>query len=239
MIQVYPDLESLSRAAAARLVRQAEQAIAARGRFSVALSGGRTPRRPYELLGQAPWKDQGPWDRVHVFWGDERCVPLTDARSNARLAREAWLDRVPIPGGQVHPMECGAAPAAAAARYEALLREFFGGGPPRLDLVLLGLGEDGHTASLFPGSPVLHEQQRWVAQVYVAGQEFHRVTLTAPILNQAAAVVFLVAGKSKARVLREVLQGAYDPGRLPAQLIRPEAGELHWLVDAAAAAALE
>jgi 6-phosphogluconolactonase len=239
VIQVYPDLESLSRAAAARLVRQAEQAIAARGRFSVALSGGRTPRRTYELLGQAPWKDQGPWDRTFVFWGDERCVPLDDARSNARLAREAWLDRVPIPRGQVHPMEGDAAPAAAAARYEALLREFFGRGPPRLDLVLLGLGEDGHTASLFPGSPVLHEQQRWVAPVYVAEPELPRVTLTAPILNQAAALVFLVAGKSKARVLREVLHGPYAPGRLPAQLIRPEGGELLWLVDAAAAAALE
>jgi 6-phosphogluconolactonase len=239
MIQVYPDLESLSRAAAARLVRQAEQAVAARGRFGVALSGGRTPRRTYELLGQAPWKDQGPWDRTFVFWGDERCVPLNDARSNARLARELWLDRVPIPRSQVHPLECGAAPAAAAARYEALLREFFGSGPPRLDLVLLGLGEDGHTASLFPGTPVLQEQQRWVAQVYVAEQEFHRVTLTAPILNQAATVVFLVAGKSKARVLREVLHGPYDPGRLPAQLIRPEGGELHWLVDAAAAAELK
>ena len=239
MIQIYPDLESLSRAAAARLVRQAEQAVAARGRFGVALSGGRTPRRTYELLGQAPWKDQGPWDRTFVFWGDERCVPLNDARSNARLAREAWLDRVPIPRGQVHPIECGAAPAAAAARYEALLREFFGGGPPCLDLVLLGLGEDGHTASLFPGSPVLHEQQLWVAPVYVAEQEFHRVTLTAPILNQAAAVAFLVAGAAKAAVVREVLQGPRDPLRLPAQLIRPEAGELHWLVDAAAAGALE
>jgi 6-phosphogluconolactonase len=238
MTQVYPDLESLSRAAAARLVRQAEQAIAARGRFSVALSGGLTPRRTYELLGQAPWKDQGPWDRVHVFWGDERCVPLDDARSNARLAREAWLDRVPIPRGQVHPMKCGAAPAAAAARYEALLREFFGGGPPRLDLVLLGLGEDGHTASLFPGSPVLHEQQRWVAPVYVAEQDLHRLTLTATFINRAAAVAFLVAGAAKAAVVREVLQGPRDPLRLPAQLIHPVSGELLWLVDEAAAAEL-
>ena len=152
MIEVYPDLESLSRAAAALLVKQANLAVAARGRFSVALSGGATPRRTYELLAAPPLVDQAPWDRVHVFWGDERCVPLNDSRSNARLAKEAWLDRVPIPADQIHPLNCAHDPAAAARQYEAQLREFFAGQPPILDLVLLGLGEDGHTASLFPGT---------------------------------------------------------------------------------------
>jgi len=235
MIEVYPDLESLSRAAAALLVEQANRAVAVRGRFSVALAGGATPRRTYELLAAPPLKDQAPWDRVYVFWGDERCVPLTDPRSNARLAKEAWLDRVPIPGNQIHPMNCAPDPAAAARQYEAKLREFFGGQPPRLDLVLLGLGPDGHTASLFPSTPALAESDRWVAAVSVADQDLHRITLTAPLINQAAMVAFLVAGGAKAGVLRVVLHGPRDPARLPAQLIQPRHGELRWLVDLAAA----
>lgn len=238
MIEVYPDLEALSRAAAALLVKQANLAVAARGRFSVALSGGATPRRTYELLAAPPWVDQAPWGRVHVFWGDERCVPLGDPRSNARLAKEAWLDHVPIPGDQIHPLDCTRDPAATARQYEAQLRGFFAGQPPRLDLVLLGLGDNGHTASLFPGTTVLAERERWAAEVSVAGQDFHRITLTAPIINQAAMVVFLVAGKSKAGVLREVLHGPRDPARLPAQLIQPQNGDLLWLTDLEAAAQL-
>jgi 6-phosphogluconolactonase len=236
MIEVYPDPESLSRAAAALLVDQANRAVAARGRFSVALSGGNTPRRTYELLAGPPWVDQAPWERVHVFWGDERCVPLTDPRSNARMAKEAWLDRVPIPADQIHPLNCALDPAAAARQYEAQLREFFAGQSPRLDLVLLGLGDDGHTASLFPGTTVLEEKDHWAVAVDVAGQDFHRVTLTAPLINQAAVVAFLVAGPAKAAVLREVLHGPQDPARLPAQLIRPHHGDLLWLADQEAAA---
>lgn len=239
MIRVYPDLESLSHAAAALLVTQANLAAAARGRFSVALSGGNTPRRTYELLAASPFKDQAPWDRVHVFWGDERGVPLTDPRSNARLAKEAWLDRVPIPADQIHPMNCAADPAAAARQYEAQLREFFAGQPPRLDLVLLGLGDDGHTASLFPGTPALEERERWAAAVLAAELDLYRVTLTPPLINQAVVVAFLVAGPSKAGVLWEVLRGPRDPARLPAQLIRPQNGELLWLTDLDAAAQVQ
>ncbi|MFZ5449503.1 MAG: 6-phosphogluconolactonase [Thermodesulfobacteriota bacterium] len=238
MIKVYPDLESLSYAAATLLVEQANQAVSARGRFSVALSGGHTPRRTYELLTAPPFKDQAPWDRIHIFWGDERCVPLDDPRSNARMAKEAWLDHVPIPENQIYPMDCAKAPREAALQYEAELREFFTGGPPYLDLVLLGLGDNGHTASLFPGTPVLKETQRWAAEVYVAEQDMYRVTLTAPFINQAALVAFLVAGEAKAGVLREILYGPRAPERLPAQLIHPQAGELFWLTDLKAAAQL-
>jgi 6-phosphogluconolactonase len=238
VIEVYPDLESLSRAAATLLVEQANLAVAARGRFSVALSGGGTPRRTYELLAAPPLRDQAPWDRVHVFWGDERCVPENDSRSNAGMARAAWLDRVPIPATQIHPMHCAADPAAAARQYEAQLREFFAGQPPRLDLVLLGLGHDGHTASLFPGALVLAETERWVAAVYAAEADLYRVTLTAPLINQAALVAFLVAGDAKAEVLKAVLHGPRDPARLPAQLIQPQPGELRWLADLAAAGSL-
>jgi hypothetical protein len=150
LIRVYPDLESLSRAAAELFVREAQAARSARGRFSVALSGGGTPGRTYELLAAAPYREEVDWAGVHVFWGDERCVPWDDPRSNARAAYQAFLSRVPLPGDQLHPLDCTGNPEAAARRYEALLREFFGGGPPRLDLVFMGLGENGHTASLFP-----------------------------------------------------------------------------------------
>jgi 6-phosphogluconolactonase len=238
MIEVYPDLESLSQAAAAFMVQQANQAVAARGRFAVALSGGGTPRRTYELLAAPPLVEQAPWDRMHVFWGDERCVRLDDPRSNARMAKEAWLDHVPVPPNQIHPLACAQTPAAAAREYEGELRSFLAGGPPRLDLVLLGLGENGHTASLFPDTPVLEEHQRWAAEVYVAEQNLYRVTLTAAFINQAAMVAFLVAGQRKAAVLREVLHGPRNPRRLPAQLIEPQPGELRWLIDLEAAALL-
>lgn len=236
MIKVYPDLESLSRAAAGLVVEQAKLAVAARGRFSLALSGGNTPRRTYELLATSPFKEETPWERMHIFWGDERCVPLNDPRSNARMAKEAWLDHVPIPSSQIYPLDCAQAPAAAARQYEAQLRQYFAGGPPRLDLVLLGLGDNGHTASLFPGTPVLRETARWVAEVYVAEQDMYRVTMSAPLLNQAAQVAFLVAGAGKAQVLRDILHGPRNPERLPAQLIQPQEGEILWLTDLAAAA---
>jgi len=238
MIRVFPDLEALSRGAAEIFVHEANRALAARGRFSVALSGGLTPRRTYELLAQPPFRDQVPWGQVHVFWGDERCVPLTGPRSNAGMAERALLSRIPIPAAQVQVISCEEDPREAARRYEELLREYFAGGPPRLDLVFLGLGGNGHTASLFPGHAVLKEKERWVAPVTGPGLDLHRVTLTPVLINQAAAVAFLVASAAKAWILREVLAGPRDPRRWPAQLIHPEAGELIWLVDREAAALL-
>ena len=235
MMEIYPDLATLSDAAAQFFADQAERAVAARGRFSVALSGGSTPRRTYELLARPPFGERVLWAKVHVFWGDERCVPADDPRSNYLMARQALLDHVPIPAEQIHPIPCSQEPHAEAECYEILLRRFFGERPPQFDVVLLGLGENGHTASLFPGTPVLEERQHWVADVYLAEQDLFRITLTAPLLNQAAVVVFLVAGAGKAAVLREVLEGPHDPIRLPAQLIRPKDGKVRWLVDQAAA----
>lgn len=238
LIRLFDDLEALSQGAAEFFIDKAQDAMAARGRFSVALTGGATPRRTYEMLAQSPFRDRVEWARVHIFWGDERCVAPEDPRSNALLAQETLLRRVPVPAGQVHPMDCRPSPREAARRYEALLQSFFAGGEPRFDLILLGLGENGHTASLFPGAPVLTETARWVAEVYVAEQDLHRLTLTAPCINRGAAVVFLVAGAGKAAVVREVIEGPRDPSRLPAQLIHPEPGELHWLLDKGAAGAL-
>jgi len=237
LIQIFPNVESLSLAAVELFQEQARRSAGRSGRFVVILSGGSTPKRTYEILAAPTSRARVPWDRVHVFWGDERCVPGDDPRKNARMAREAFLEHVPVPETQIHPVVCSPSAAAAAAGYEELLRGFFGHGPPRCDLVLLGLGEDGHTASLFPGSPVLEERERWVRDV--PGQDFDRVTLTAPFINRAAAVVFLVAGAAKARVVREVIEGVYQPHRLPAQLIHPVRGALRWLLDRDAAAELE
>lgn len=239
MMQIYPDGEALARGAAELFIAQAQQGIRAAGRFSAALSGGSTPKRAYELLGQPPYRDQVPWDRVHLFWGDERCVPPTDPRSNYRMTKLALLDHVPLPPAQVHRIAGEKPPAEAAAAYEAVLRAFFHDGPPRFDLVFLGLGENAHTASLFPGNPVLEETTRWAAEVFVAEVDMWRVTLTAPTLNAGAVLAFLVAGASKAAVVQEVRSGPYDPQRKPAQLIKPSQGQLLWLLDRAAAAAVK
>lgn len=237
-IQVFADAEAVSRAAADLFTGLARSA-AAQGRCSVSLSGGSTPKRVFELLAQPPWRDQVPWQSVHMFWGDERCVPADDPRSNYRMTRLALLDHVPIPADQVHPIDGAMPPRRAADEYEQLLRQFFGQQAPRFDFVMLGLGENGHTASLFPGTPVLHETERWAAEVYVAEQDMDRVTLTTPLFNQAKTTAFLVTGAGKAAVLHEVIEGKSDPERLPAQLIQPKPGELRWLVDRAASAALQ
>ncbi len=237
-IQVYPDPGALSTAAAQLFVSRAEEAIQAHGQFAVALAGGNTPRGTYELLSRPPFDEQVPWEKVHVLFGDERCVPSNDPRSNQWMARGALLERVPLPPGQVYPIPCDTFPDEAARQYEAILRDFFNGNTPRFDLMFLGMGADGHTASLFPGTSVLDEQSRWAMEVCPASQELCRVTLTAPIINRAAVVAFLVSGEDKAATLHEVLEGPRDPHRLPAQLIHPIDGQLLWLVDKEAASLL-
>jgi 6-phosphogluconolactonase len=238
MIRAFKDPEAVSRAAADLFVELAAEAVAARGRFRVALSGGRTPLRTYQLLAEPPRRERTPWPQIDVFWGDERCVPLDDERSNAGTATRTFLTRVPVFSGSVHPMRCDADPSAGAADYEALLRSLFET-VPVLDLIFLGLGQDGHTASLFPYNPVLSEETRWAAAVHPEGQGPSRVTLTPVVINSARVVAFVVVGEDKAAAVRAVLQGPPEPRRLPAQLIRPHGGRLIWLVDEAAAAGLE
>lgn len=234
MIRVLHDYEDLSQAAAELFTVQSRQAGLVCGRFSVALSGGETPRRTYELLATPPYRDRIHWDEVHVFWSDERCVPEDDPRSNSRMARQALLDHVPIPPGNIHPIRCDQSPQQAAAQYEKELRDFFSVQNPNFHLVLLGLGENGHTASLFPHTTVLNEHEKWVSDVFVEEVGMYRVTFTAPFINQAEQVVFLVSGAEKAKVLESVLEGAYQPHELPAQFIRPKGNHPTWLVDKAA-----
>jgi len=238
MIRLFDDAESLSRAAADLFVEQASRAVQARGRFTVALSGGRTPRRTYALLAADPRREKTSWPDVHVFWGDERCVPPDDPRSNARMAWKTLLDHVPVRWGQIHPIDGETVPDAAADAYERLLRRELADSGGRLDLVFLGLGEDGHTASLFPGRPLPADGARWVAAVPADGRETDRVTMTPGLINAARMVVFLVMGRAKASILDAVVGDTADPRQLPARLIRPHPGRLIWMVDRKAASNL-
>jgi 6-phosphogluconolactonase len=203
--------------------------------FSLALAGGTTPRALYRLLA-AGHRDQIAWDQVHVFWSDERYVPADDPRSNYQMARGVWLDRVPIPAQNVHPMPTDFSdPDAAARAYETTLRAHFPGPWPRFDVILLGLGADGHTASLFPGSPALDERERWVVVVRAPIEPSLRLTLTLPVLNHAAAVWFLVSGADKTPALQQTLEGGSAVRSHPAVGVRPEGGAVIWWVDEAAA----
>ena len=236
-LTVLANAEEISQKAAERIAELATAAVDKRGVFSIALAGGNTPRRTYELLAEQPWRDRVPWSNVCVFWGDERWVPPDDERSNQRMARTTLLDHVPIPPQQIHPIGCAESPTHDAAAYEVCLRTELGESP-HFDLILLGLGDNGHTASLFPNTPVVQERKRWVTAVYLPEQKLHRITLTAPLINAARCVVFLVSGAKKADIVQQVLRGQPDPQRLPAQLIKPTDGELCWLLDAQAASRL-
>jgi 6-phosphogluconolactonase len=237
-IQVFPDPLSLAHAAAALFQESAANAIAQRGVFTVALSGGSTPRLTYSLLAAEPYRSQIEWDKIHFFWGDERCVPPDHPDSNYRMASEALLSHIPIAPDHVHRMRGeDPDPARAAASYEGEIRAVFGAVDlPMFDLVLLGLGPDGHTLSLFPGSAALGADQALVVANWVEKFKIWRITMTAHLVNHAASILFQVEGEDKAPPLREVLYGAYDPGKYPAQLIRPADGECYWFLDQRAAA---
>ncbi|MGH7509696.1 MAG: 6-phosphogluconolactonase [Gemmatimonadales bacterium] len=264
MIQVFSTPELLADGVARHVAECAEEAISKTGRFTVALSGGSTPEAAYRRLATGDFSHELDWGRTHVLWGDERSVPPDDPRSNYRMAKESLLDRVPIPAENVHRIRGEDQPEKAAAEYEREVRalchpersEGSLGRPPRdsrdpslalrmtggaadaPDLVLLGLGEDGHTASLFPGQPAVRESERWVVAVLDPDGELWRVTLTPPILNAAHNVAFVVSGGSKAAPLRQVLEGPFTPDLLPAQAIRPVHGRITWLTDEAAAGEL-
>ncbi len=242
--RVYEGADALSRAAAEHFLETAQAAVKARGKARIAISGGSTPKRTFALLANPaePFLKAMPWGQIELDWVDERCVPPDHPDSNYRMTREAMLDKVPLKPEQVFRIEGELEPDAAAARYESTIRAQFrleGAEVPRFDVLALGMGDDGHTASLFPHTAALHELGRIAVANHVPQQkESWRVTLTRPVIVEAAEVFFLIGGKDKADPLHRVLQGPYDPETLPSQLIQPKSGRLLYLLDKDAAALL-
>jgi 6-phosphogluconolactonase len=249
-IRVYHDSDELALKSARRFARLADQYSIGCGRFTVALSGGSTPRKMLSILAEDPFLDTVPWSSIYFFWGDERCVPPDHAESNYRMAREALLSKVPVPGENIFRIPAESAdPDRAAQEYSRTLTQFFLSGAsrsatapltnvPRLDLVLLGMGPDGHTASLFPHTAALYNNEDIAVANFVEKFNAHRITFTAATINNARNVTFVVAGDDKADALKNVIEGGYQPEVYPSQLIRPRNGTLLWMVDEAAAALL-
>lgn len=238
-VRIFRDAEELARAAAEQVLRIARHSIEAGGSFHIALAGGRTPQRLYQLLADPALREHTDWSRWQVYFGDERCVPPDHPDSNYRMAREALLDHVPLPPGRVHPMVADPGdPQAAARAYEELLRRELPeeGAGPVLDLALLGLGQDGHTASLFPGTPVLEERDRLVAAVHLPKLDAWRVSMTFPLLERARQILFVVSGGAKARVVGDIARGTAAPV-YPVQRLAPQ-GTVLWYLDQPAAGAL-
>ena len=222
--------QELFRDAAHEFVREAQQTVQANGRFTVVLSGGSTPKKLYALLAQQEFATRIPWKQTFVFWGDERHVPPDHPESNYRMAYDAMLSKVPIPPSNIHRIHGEESPAEGADEYEKVIRDFL-----PFDWVFLGMGPDGHTASLFPGTKALRETQRMVVSNWVGKLNTYRITTTAPVFNSAAHVVCLITGEDKAAPLKAVLEGPYEPDQLPVQLVNPVQGRLLWLIDQSAA----
>ncbi|MDD5544519.1 MAG: 6-phosphogluconolactonase [Acidobacteriia bacterium] len=241
-IHIYPTLEEMSRAAAVMILQEGKEAITARGQFLLVLAGGSTPRSLYTQLSGDEFRPQLDWSKVHFFWGDERAVPPIHLDSNFRMARETLLSKISVSPTHIHRIPAEKTVTSEAAKiYAAELKDFFGlkeGEWPRFDLVLLGMGPEGHTASLFPNNPALQEEHQLVVAPWVEQLKCYRVTLTPPAINHSAQVVFFVAGEDKAAALHAVLKGEFHPETYPAQIIRPVAGRLTWILDRAAASQL-
>jgi 6-phosphogluconolactonase len=238
-LHVAKDPAQLSENVAAWISNYILEVLQKQERFTFVLSGGNTPKQLFSLLAKAPYNMIIPWERIHFFWGDERAVPFEDERNNARMAFDTLLDKVNVNPDNIHIMRTDISPEASAAEYEQILKTYFGKEKTTFDLVLLGMGDDGHTLSLFPGLPIVHEHKAWVKAFFLEAQNMYRITLTAPVVNMAACVVFLATGAGKSITLKNVIEGTFDAEKFPSQLIRPQNGELHWFVDEAAAGALE
>ncbi|WP_166922393.1 6-phosphogluconolactonase [Flavobacterium poyangense] len=235
MIQIFNTIEEINSKAADLFVVSAQKAIQQKGKFTAVLTGGSSPAGLYKLLASPDYQSKIDWSKVYIFWGDERWVPLEDDRSNAKMSFDTLLSHVPIPQNNIFPMyKDGVSAEDYAVAYEQAVREILGP-DGKFDLILLGLGDDGHTASLFPGEAVLQEQLKWVAAYRLESQNMHRITLTAPLINKAEQIVVVAFGEKKAHALKEVLHGDYNPATYPMQLIKPVSGELLFLVDKSAA----
>ena len=234
-VRVFQDEAELAEATAKYIIELANHTVDGSGRFVISLSGGHTPEQLFTLMSKTPFRDQMPWHKTFVFWGDERCVPATDKQNNGHMAKSLLLDHVGLPAENIYAIPVELSPEETAKKYEQTIKNFFGDDPTRFDLILLGLGENGHTASLFPDTDVLTDHTDLVKEVFVAEQKMFRITMTAKLINKARNIVFLVAGDGKAEILRTVLKAPYQPDKYPAQLIKPVEGNLYWYVDNKAA----
>ncbi len=237
-LHIAPGAQALSLALARFIKEDIEAVLKVRDRYTLVLSGGNTPKALYRVLAQEPYKSSIPWQKIHFFWGDERFVPFDDERNNAKMAYDELLNHVPAEEANIHIMRTDLSPEEASAQYTQVLNTYFPDGSATFDLVLLGMGDDGHTLSLFPGTKIIHETLKPVDAFYLEAQSMYRITLTAPIVNRAHKVVFMATGAGKAEVFLQVFRGERDPDRYPSQVIEPVHGELHWFLDSAAATRL-
>ncbi len=237
-LHIFKDREEMSDQLALWMCDAIENSLKNQEYFTLVLSGGETPKLLFKKLASDEFRNRINWKRIHIFWGDERVVPFSDERNNARMAFEILIDHIDIPVTQVHIIRTDIEPNFAVDEYRKLLHTFFDHTSQSFDLVLLGMGDDGHTLSLFPDSPIIQENEHWVNAVFSKKQEMYRITLMPLLVNRAARIAFMVDGEKKAKVLQNVLEGEYVPAKLPAQIIKPEGGELHWFLDEAAAKGL-
>lgn len=236
---VAKNTDELSRLFADWLVEYIDETLQKQDRFTISLSGGSTPKKLYQLLATKEYAGKIDWSKMHFFWGDERFVPFTDDRNNAKMTFDELLDHVPINKEFVHVMRTDLPPDEAVEDYNIKLHRYFDGRQFTFDLVMLGLGDDAHTLSLFPGYPVIDENHNWMSAFFLEEQNMYRITLTKPVVNKSSRVAFLVSGSSKVDALKAVLYGDKNAEKYPAQVIQPVNGELYWFLDEAAAAALQ
>lgn len=228
--------DELSRDLAVWISDYIKKVLQTKDLFTIVLSGGSTPKKLYQLLASEKFNNKIDWSRLHFFWGDERFVPLSDDKNNAKMAFDNLLSHVPVVKDNIHIIRTNAEPEASSEEYEKNLHQYFPDKTNTFDLVLLGVGDDAHTLSLFPGYEVVLEKERWVRSFFLKEQKMYRITLTAPVINAAKCVLFLASGRNKAVALHHVLAGAYNPNLYPSQVIKPANGELYWWIDEAAAA---
>ncbi len=239
-LHIFKNAETVAREAAHFIVHRIREVLNKQDRFTICLSGGSTPRRLHELLAEEPLSSQVDWNRLHIFWGDERYVPLDDERNNARMAFDTLLNKVSVPAEQIHIMRTDYSnPAAAADEYSRILHQYFDNQPHSFDLLLLGMGDDAHTLSLFPNTEVINENSRWCTSFFLEQQDMFRVTITRPVANESACILYLTTGTGKATALAKVLEGPRDIMQYPAQSVQSVNGTTIWMVDEAAAAGLE
>ena len=234
-LHIFDDKEIMSEQLASWIAHLVQDTLKNQDYFTLVLSGGGTPKLLFEKLASGEYKNKIDWKRVHIFWGDERAVPFDDDRNNAKMAYDILINHIDVPSGQVHIMRTDIEPKLAAEEYETILHQYFDKTSNSFDLVLLGMGDDGHTLSLFPGSPIIEEHEHWVNSVYNQQQKMYRITLMPVVVNKASNIVFMVDGAKKANILQRVIEGPYIPLKLPAQIVKPSNGELSWFLDKAVA----